>query len=171
MTKDIDISRIINWENLHPNGFNQILLDRQHPALNSPWNVIKSEWKSIYHNQEIYPDIPGKRINVELCDPDETLADTKDCLSDFIGVKCIRFNSSSWSLEIHQEYQLFSITTGMNKLSNIDRGSGTFKRFSPGSGFTGQVFTGELSRVNSAEALRQGIRSESLLCEYSTDWS
>lgn len=34
-----------------------------------------------------------KRVNTELCGPDETLAETKDCLSDIIGIKFIEFNS------------------------------------------------------------------------------
>ena len=39
-------------------------------------------------------DISRKKINTELCDPDKTLANTKDCLSNIAGVKFIRFSSS-----------------------------------------------------------------------------
>ena len=36
------------------------------------------------------------------------------------------------------------------------QGRGKFKPFSEGSGFTGHIFTGESSGVDSARALRQG---------------
>ena len=39
----------------------------------------------------------------------------------------------------------------------MHRGGRKFKRFSVGSGFKGQIFPGDLSRVNSAEALRQRV--------------
>ena len=39
----------------------------------------------------------------------------------------------------------------------MHRGGRKFKLFSAGSGFKGQIFTGELSGVDSAGALRQGV--------------
>ena len=39
----------------------------------------------------------------------------------------------------------------------MHRGGGKFKFFLPGSGFTDQIFTGEISGVDSAKALRQSV--------------
>ena len=46
-------------------------------------------------------------------DPDEILAEIKECLNDTNGVisKSIEFNLSS---ENHREYRLFNIFTGVN---------------------------------------------------------
>ena len=50
----------------------------------------------------------------------------------------------------------------------MHRGSGKFKLFSAGSGFTGQIFTGELSVMNSAGALRQGVKD--VICKELRIW-
>ena len=45
----------------------------------------------------------GKNVNTaELCHPDKTLIDTKDCLSNSTGVKLIRLNTSGWVSGIHK---------------------------------------------------------------------
>ena len=46
---------------------------------------------------------------------------------------------------------------GRSKLCDMHRGGKRFKLFSKGSGFTGQIFTGEFSGLNSAGALRQSV--------------
>lgn len=43
------------------------------------------------------------------------------------------------------------------KLCNVHRGGGKFKLFLPGSGFADQIFTGEISGVDSAKTLRQSV--------------
>ena len=48
---------------------------------------------------------------------------------------------------------------GWTKLCNMHQEGRTFKLFLVGSGFTGHIGTRELSRVDSAGAMRQGVKS------------
>ena len=55
---------------------------------------------------------------------------------------------------------MFNISSGRvvgTKLCDIHRGSEKLILFSLASGFTRQIFTGELSGVDSARALRQSV--------------
>ena len=54
------------------------LLSRQDTARSSQWNISKTKWKSIFHDKEICPDILGGKVNIDLRDPDKTLADAKN---------------------------------------------------------------------------------------------
>ena len=85
------------------------------------------------------------------------LQDTKGCLSDitlviskFIGVKFRNFLGNISNS---------TFPSWWTKLSDILWGGGKSKYFLPGSGFTGQIFTGNLSRVDS---LGQGVFACSL---------
>ena len=51
------------------------------------------------------------------------------------------------------------------------RGKGKFKLFSSGSGFTGQIFTGKLSEVDSVRTTRQGVLSIYLRNKKKASWS
>ena len=96
-------------------------------------------------------------MSTDCFDSDETLADTENCLSDIIGL------ISKLSRKIQKvigEYQMFNISSGRvvgTKLCDIHRGSEKLTLFSLASGFTRQIFTGELSGVDSARALRQSV--------------
>ena len=92
----------------------------------------------------------------DCCGHKETLADTKDCLSDttkltskVIGVKFRKYQGNI-------KYSTFP-PGWTNKLCSVYRGGGKFKLFSVVSGFPGQIFTGKLLGVDSAGALRQGV--------------
>ena len=81
---------------------------------------------------------------------EETLSETKDCLSNITGEmpKPQKFTG---------EHQQFKISLGVTQITNIHRGGKKSKPFSPGTDFVGLIFTGELSRVDSAGVLRQGV--------------
>ena len=99
-----------------------------------------------------------KKVITDCCHPDKTLADTKNCLSDtteviskLIGVK---FRKSPGNIS-YSTFQL--LNNCVNKSCNMHRGGRKFKLFSAGSGFTSQIFTAELSGVDSAGVLRQCV--------------
>ena len=55
------------------------------------------------------------------------------------------------------EHQQFKISLGETQITNTHRGGRKSKPFSPGTDFVGLIFTGELSGVDSAGVLRQGV--------------
>ena len=91
------------------------------------------------------------------CESDETLADTKDFLSNIPGIISnpveVKFRKPIGNMN----YSTF--LPGCTKLCNMLWGGGKFKLLSAGSGFTDQIFTGKLSRVDSAEALALLLKS------------
>ena len=99
----------------------------------------------------------GAKVTTGYCDPDEILADTNECLSDttviiseFIKVKLRNsFENINYS----------PFLPGWTKLCNMHQGGVKFKLFSAGSVFTGPIFTEEVSRVDSARAVRQSVVS------------
>ena len=80
----------------------------------------------------------------------ETLPETKDCLSNITGKipKLQKFTG---------EHQEFKISLGVTQITNILRGGKKSEPFSPGTDFVGLIFTGELSGVDSPGVLRQGV--------------
>ena len=55
------------------------------------------------------------------------------------------------------EHQQFKISLGETQITNTHQGGRKSKPFSPGTDFVGLIFTGELSGVDSAGVLRQGV--------------
>ena len=78
---------------------------------------------------------------MDFSDPDDILADTKDCLSDNIAVisKLIRVKFKKLPRNI--SYSIFR--PWWTKLCSMHREGRKFKLFSAGSGFTGQIFSRE----------------------------
>ena len=82
-----------------------------------------------------------KNVTMDCCDPDETLADTKDCLSDTTAVISKLIGMRFRKLPRNICYLTFP--PWWAKLCSMHRGGRKFKPFSAGSGFTGQSFTWE----------------------------
>ena len=107
--------------------------------LNKKQSIITNKFSLILQEKE----------SLILCDPCDTLGYTKDCLSSITGVKFIGLNQSG-------NINYSSFQPGWAKLYNIHWWGGKLKLFPPVSGFIGHIFTGELSRVDTTGALRQG---------------
>ena len=75
---------------------------------------------------------------------------TKDCLSNITG-EIPKFQ------KFIEEHQQFTISLGETQITNTHREGRKSKPFPPGTDFVGLIFTEELSRVDSAGVLRQGV--------------
>ena len=134
-------SRIITRKNPHQNSFKNVLQ-----------LSVKSWQKRINTNLSHPRNLTlyfGKIVSTDCCDPNETLGDTKACISDttelrskLIGVK-LRKSPRNIS------YSKF--LPGSIKLFNMHRGVKKLKLFSVRIGFTGQIFIGEVSGVDQPE--------------------
>ena len=118
-------SLIITGENPHPNGFKNGSQHKKPVKMNENQSIISKKYHSIFR----------ENVSTDFCGPDETAADTKDCLSDTTKEvsKLIRvkFRKSPGNIN----YSTFS--PGWTKLYNIHWGGSKFKHFSAGNGFTG----------------------------------
>ena len=83
--------------------------------------------------------------------PDETLPETKDCLSSITG-------EISKLQKFIREHQQFKISLGVTQITNAHRGGTKSKPFSLATDFAGLIFTGEFSAVDSVRVLRQGVQ-------------
>ena len=111
----------------------------------SPWKKVrKNKWKQICDSQDCY-------------DPDETLAEDKDCLSETTGVISKLIGAKFRKLPGNMNYS--TLWSEETKLYNIRRGGRKIKLFSARSGFTGQIFIRELNGVDSSGGLRQGVNA------------
>ena len=69
--------------------------------LNENQFIITEKFNSIFSK---------KNYNTQLYDPDKTLAEIKDCLSDIIGVKFIESNHWDEVQKFIGKYQLFIVS-------------------------------------------------------------